>query len=50
MALISCPECKREISDQAKSCPHCGFPIEKIRNPFLKTNVGRTTPPLFLIC
>ncbi|HFF6822690.1 TPA: hypothetical protein ACGEAE_004042, partial [Acinetobacter baumannii] len=27
------------------SCPHCGFPIEKIRNPFLKTNVGRTTPP-----
>lgn len=45
MALISCPECKREISDQAKSCPHCGFPIEKIRNPFLKTNVGRTTPP-----
>ncbi|HCH8073695.1 TPA: zinc ribbon domain-containing protein [Acinetobacter baumannii] len=45
MALISCPECKREISDQAKSCPHCGFPIEKIRNPFLKTNVGRITPP-----
>ncbi|MDC4255202.1 zinc ribbon domain-containing protein [Acinetobacter baumannii] len=45
MALISCPECKREISDQAKSCPHCGFPIEKIRNPFLKTNVGRTPPP-----
>lgn len=45
MALISCPECKREISDQAKSCPHCGFPIEKIRNPFLKTNAARTTPP-----
>ncbi len=45
MALISCPECKREISDQAKSCPHCGFPIENIRNPFLKTNAARTTPP-----
>ncbi len=25
MALINCPECNREISDKAKSCPHCGF-------------------------
>lgn len=27
MALIKCPECGREISDKAASCPHCGFPI-----------------------
>ena len=27
MALIECPECKREISDKATSCPHCGVPI-----------------------
>ncbi|MEO4084603.1 OB-fold protein [Acinetobacter pittii] len=45
MTLILCPECKREISDQANTCPHCGFPIEKIRNPFLKTNKTGTTPP-----
>lgn len=25
MALIKCPECNREISDIAKSCPHCGY-------------------------
>jgi hypothetical protein len=25
MALINCPECKKEISDKAASCPHCGF-------------------------
>lgn len=25
MALIECPECKSEISDQADSCPKCGF-------------------------
>lgn len=25
MALIKCPECNREISDTAKTCPHCGF-------------------------
>lgn len=29
MALVLCPECKKEISDQAKTCPHCGFTIEK---------------------
>lgn len=28
MALISCPECGRSISDKALSCPNCGCPIE----------------------
>ena len=27
MAMIQCPECRREISDQAPNCPHCGTPI-----------------------
>lgn len=27
MALVPCIECKREISDSAQSCPHCGKPI-----------------------
>ena len=27
MALIKCPECFKEISDKAQSCPNCGFPI-----------------------
>lgn len=27
MALINCPECEREVSDQALACPHCGHPI-----------------------
>ncbi len=29
MALIKCPECNREISDQAISCPNCGMPIKR---------------------
>lgn len=28
MALIKCPECKREVSSTAKACPHCGAPID----------------------
>ena len=27
MALIKCPECGKEISDKAASCPNCGYPI-----------------------
>lgn len=29
MALIRCPECKHEVSTEAKVCPHCGFPIKE---------------------
>ena len=28
MALIKCPECGGTVSDTAKSCPHCGAPID----------------------
>ena len=27
MPLIACPECGREVSTSAKSCPACGFPV-----------------------
>lgn len=30
MALIVCPECKREnVSDTATACPNCGYPIKE---------------------
>lgn len=29
MALIKCPECGKNISDKAESCPHCGYSLEK---------------------
>ena len=35
MALINCPECGHQVSDQAKTCPHCGIEI-----------AGRFTAPL----
>ena len=27
MALMNCPECDREVSTNAASCPGCGTPI-----------------------
>lgn len=29
--LIKCPECNKEISDKAISCPNCGCPINNIQ-------------------
>ena len=27
MSLIICPECKKQISDKARTCPNCGLPL-----------------------
>ncbi len=27
MVLIHCPECNEQISDKAKVCPYCGYPV-----------------------
>lgn len=32
MSLINCPECGKQISDKALSCPNCGYPIMEIKN------------------
>ena len=32
MSLIVCPECKKEISSFAKTCPNCGYPIQEYLN------------------
>lgn len=29
MALISCPNCNTDISEEAKKCPHCGRKLKK---------------------
>jgi len=27
VTLIPCPECNQQVSDRARSCPKCGFPV-----------------------
>ena len=47
MALINCPECNKQISDKAKICINCGYPIEDIMqqsaNENLQTNNEKAT-------
>ena len=32
MAIINCPDCNKEISNQAQNCPNCGYPISGSSN------------------
>ncbi len=36
MALIKCPECKKDISDKADNCPNCGYKILESEKEQLK--------------
>lgn len=35
MALINCPECNHEVSDQALKCTSCGKQLRKAKRSFL---------------
>ena len=41
MALIKCPECNSQISDQADSCPKCGYELKSKKET--STNNSSTT-------
>jgi len=47
MALIQCPECGREISDKAASCPHCGYPIQEKQEKQEKPVVINNTKSIY---
>lgn len=36
MALIKCPECGQNISDQADTCIHCGYPLTEFKKELEK--------------
>lgn len=43
MALINCPECGRQVSDQAAACPNCAHPLRK---PSPSPPVNVAMPPI----
>lgn len=38
MSLILCPECTKEVSDKAKQCIHCGYPLDEYVKKINKSN------------
>lgn len=42
MAIIQCPECGADISDQADACPHCGKKSDRVIKAENLQNVGST--------
>jgi len=47
--LIPCPECKREVSDAAPTCPHCGRPLQMVTGEPPPASPSMRRPPIFLI-
>jgi hypothetical protein len=41
MALIQCPECGKEISDQAKQCVHCGYILKQHKLTKVNMNISK---------
>ena len=47
MALISCPECGKEVSDQALACIHCGYPLQSFPPPKRPLGSTRSCSPVW---
>ena len=45
MALITCPECGKEISDRSACCVHCGYPLPPKPPEPNRFSVVLTSPP-----
>lgn len=39
--LMACPECRKEVSTQAPTCPNCGYPLERREPEPLSTDAPR---------
>jgi hypothetical protein len=50
MALIECPECKKPVSSEARSCPVCGYPVaEKVGAAALEPGPEKNQGPQELL-
>lgn len=41
MALITCPECGKQVSDRAAACPNCGCPISAVTAKMIPVHFWR---------
>lgn len=49
MALIKCPECGKEISDNAKACPNCGCALKSSSSSFALILISCVISALLLL-
>ena len=47
MSLIKCQECKKDVSEKATACPHCGNPMNNKTVEVELTNKGWKLVKLF---
>lgn len=50
MAMIRCFECKKEISNQAKECPHCGYVTSRSYRKRVSERVFPVTLLTIFVC
>ncbi len=50
MALIHCPECAKQVSDQSKTCINCGYPISKLNYSRKKFDWRKWRKPIAVLC
>jgi hypothetical protein len=50
MALIICPECRKQISDTAQSCPNCGYKLTPEKVAELKKTADKINKAVGIGC
>lgn len=45
MALVSCPECGKQVSDRASTCPNCAFPLKGFDKLKINTQISNLPSP-----
>ncbi len=47
MAMTTCKECKKEVSDTAKTCPHCGRTFKRTEHLERHVRTRTLTPTTY---
>lgn len=50
MALLKCPDCGHNASDQAETCPGCGCPVSKIKEAVAEQEAAMQAPKICQQC
>nr|WP_315141487.1 zinc ribbon domain-containing protein [uncultured Flavobacterium sp.] len=49
MALMFCPDCGKEVSDNAINCPNCAYPLSKLKNSTKISSINYQNNELIIV-